>query len=254
MRRTPSCPRRSSSRSTSRRRRGRGSTSSCSSRSRSSGSRWPASRASWGLPRASRLHRMERGDGAGGVFPPTRWSAVVAARSGEAAERKRGLSRIAEAYWRPVYKLLRLRWGRSHEDARELTQEFFARVLEDDVLAGYDPAKGRLRTFLRTCLDALVMNDARDRTRLKRGGDREILSLDCEQAERELSSASFATPADADAFFEAEWVRSVFALAVARLRAECIERGRETVFDVFDRYDLQDREPRPTYAELAAEL
>jgi RNA polymerase sigma factor (sigma-70 family) len=197
---------------------------------------------------------MERGEGAGGVFPPTRWSAVVAARSGEQAERKRGLSRIAEAYWRPVYKLLRLRWNKSHEDARELTQEFFARLLEDDLLASYDPAKGRLRTFLRTCLDALVMNDERDRARLKRGGDREIVPLDCEQAERELSSGSLAAPADADAFFEAEWVRSVFALAVARLRAECLERGRAVAFEVFDRYDLQDRDPRPTYAEIAAEL
>ena len=193
---------------------------------------------------------MGEGQGAGGVFPPTRWSAVVAARSGEEAERSRGLARIAEAYWRPVYKLLRLRWRKSHEDARELTQELFARILEDDLLATYDPAKGRLRTFLRTCLDALVMNDERDRTRLKRGGDREVLSLDCEQAERELSSASLAGPVDADAYFEAEWVRSVFALAVARLRADC----RPVVFEVFDRYDLQDREPRPTYAEIAAEL
>jgi RNA polymerase sigma factor (sigma-70 family) len=197
---------------------------------------------------------MGDGPGAGGVFPPTRWSAVVAARSGEAVERRLGLSRIAEAYWRPVYKLLRLRWHKSHEDARELTQEFFARVIEDDLLAAYDPAKGRLRTFLRTCLDALVLNDERDRTRLKRGGDRELLSLDCELTEGELASASSTRPEDADALFEAEWVRSVFALAVARLRADCAERGRAHVFDVFARYDLDDRDPRPTYAEIAQGL
>jgi RNA polymerase sigma factor (sigma-70 family) len=179
-------------------------------------------------------------------FPPTRWSAVVAARSGEAAERRLGLTRIAEAYWRPVYALLRVRWRKPHEDARELTQEFFARLVEGGVLAGYDPAKARLRTYLRTCLDALVRNDERDRARLKRGGDREIVSLECELTEQEIAAA----PEDPDALFEAEWVRSVFASALARLRAEL----RPQVFEVFERYDVRDDDPRPTYAEIAAAL
>ena len=181
-------------------------------------------------------------------FPPTRWSAVAAARSGEAAERRLGLSRIAETYWKPVYKLLRLRWRKSHDDAAELTQEFFARLVEDDVLAGYDPSKARLRTYLRTCLDALVQNDERDRGRLKRGGDRELVSLDYAAAEAEIGSV--AAPEDPDAFFEAEWVRSVFASALARLSAEL----RPQVFEVFDRYDVRGDEPRPTYAEIAARL
>ena len=179
-------------------------------------------------------------------FPPTRWSAVVAARSGEADQRRLGLSRIAETYWKPVYKLLRLRWRKSHEDAAELTQEFFARLVDDDVLAGYDPSKARLRTYIRACLDALVQNDDRDRGRLKRGGGREIVSLDCELSEQELAAA----PDDPDALFEAEWVRSVFAAALARLRTEL----RPQVFEVFERYDVRDTDPRPTYAEIAATL
>jgi RNA polymerase sigma factor (sigma-70 family) len=185
-----------------------------------------------------------------GIFPPTRWSAVVAARSAESGERRLGLSRIAEAYWRPVYKLLRVRWRKSHEDARELTQELFARIVEDDLLAGYDPAKARLRTYLRTCLDALVMNDERDRNRLKRGGEREIVSLECELTEQELAAA----PVDPDALFEAEWARSVFAAALARLREECAGRGRSHVFEVFLRYDVRDADPRPSYADIAAAL
>ena len=181
-------------------------------------------------------------------FPPTRWSAVVAARSGEAGERRLGLTRIAETYWKPVYKLLRLRWRKSHDDAAELTQEFFARLVEDDVLAGYDPAKARLRTYLRACLDALVQNDERDRGRLKRGGGREIVSLDYEAAETEIAEAT--VPDDPDAFFEAEWVRSVFASALARLRAEL----KPHVFAVFDLYDVRGDEPRPTYAQIAQAL
>jgi len=185
-------------------------------------------------------------------FPETRWSAVVAARSGDEAERRRGLSRIAETYWRPVYKLLRLRWRKPHEDARELAQEFFARLVEDDVLAGYDPSKAKLRTYLRTCLDALVQNDERDRSRLKRGGGHAIVSLDAEAAEREISEA--AVPEDPDAFFEAEWVRSVFESALARLRAELTRRDRTVVFEVFDRYDVRGDDPRPTYAEISYAL
>ena len=180
----------------------------------------------------------------GGVFPPTRWSAVVAARSGDPGERKLGLDRIAEAYWRPVYKLLRLRWGRSDEDARDLAQEFFAKLVEGDTLARFDPAKGRLRTFLRTCLDALVMNDDRDRSRLKRGGDRVVVSLD--------GAHEIVADHDADAIFEAEWARSLFAMAIARFRRECEQRGRGAVYEVFRRYDVEDADPRPTYAEIAA--
>ena len=63
------------------------------------------------------------------MFPQTRWSAVAAARSPEAGERRLGLSRIAETYWRAVYSLLRLRWHKTHDEARELTQEFLARLL-----------------------------------------------------------------------------------------------------------------------------
>lgn len=182
-----------------------------------------------------------------GGFPPTRWSAVVAARSGQETERRRGLERIAEAYWRPVYALLRARWGKPAEEARDLAQDFFARLIEDDVLAGFDPEKGRLRTYLRTCLDALVMNHDRDRSRLKRGGGAPPVPLD------DVAELALVAPQQAEAFFEAEWVKSLFALSVERLRAECAASGKTHAFDLFERYDVSDDEPRPTYAELAAE-
>lgn len=191
----------------------------------------------------------------GGAFPPTRWSAVVAARSDDPAERRRGLEILVAAYWKPVYKLIRARWNRSTEDARDLTQEFFARVIEKDFLAGFDPEKGKLRTFLRTCVDAMVKNDSRDALRLKRGGGAQVLSLDFETAEGELALAGIPAPdGRADELFEKEWVRSVFALALARLRAECEAQGKAARFRVFERYDVEDEDPRPTYAALASEL
>jgi RNA polymerase sigma-70 factor (ECF subfamily) len=69
---------------------------------------------------------------AGGGFPATRWSAVVAARSADPAERRRAFDRIVSVYWRPVYKYIRARWQKPGPDAQDLTQEFFARVIEKD--------------------------------------------------------------------------------------------------------------------------
>ena len=105
------------------------------------------------------------------AFPETRPSALDALRRGDPATRERALAAIAAAYWRPLYTYVRLRWRRSPEDAQDLTQELFARLLEKDFLAGYDPERARLRTFLRLCADRLVQNHDRDRGREKRGGE-----------------------------------------------------------------------------------
>src|SRR3954465_12051980 len=103
-------------------------------------------------------------------FPSTRHSAVAAARSTDAAERARGLATVASVYWRPVYSYLRLRWHRPHEEAADLAQEFFAELVEKKLLARFDPARARLRTYLRVCIDGVVANHDRAATRQKRGG------------------------------------------------------------------------------------
>ncbi|HYV68083.1 MAG TPA: hypothetical protein VE964_17710, partial [Myxococcales bacterium] len=73
-------------------------------------------------------------------FPLTRHSALAAIREGGVEERRRALDALAEAYWRPVYGYLRLRWHKPHEEAKDLAQEFFARLLERDLLSRFDPA------------------------------------------------------------------------------------------------------------------
>ena len=196
--------------------------------------------------------------GAGG-FPATRWSAIVAARSADPVERERALEALLTAYWRPVYKYIRLGRGKSAEDAQDLTQEFFYRLLEKNLLHSFDPARGRLRTFLRACVDHLAANAARNERRKKRGGGAPHEPLDFPSAERELGRLDLSQPPEMEAFFEQEWARSVFRAGVERLRKELAARDKEIYFRVFERYDLQDAEQegadrRPSYQELARVL
>ena len=163
------------------------------------------------------------------------------------------------AYWKPIYKYIRLRWNKSAQDAQDLTQDFFSRLLEKDLLGSYDPARARLRTYLRACVDSLVANQERADRRQKRGGDAPRLSLDFAAADGELKHYEPGVPAEMDDFFEREWARSVFSTAVERLRAELATCGKSVQFRIFERYDLLDALPdgadrRPSYAELAREL
>jgi hypothetical protein len=104
-------------------------------------------------------------------------------------------------------------------------------------------------------VDGLVMNEAKAARRLKRGGDAVLLSLDFETAEGELRRIDPPAPDHMDEFFEKEWVRSLFGLAVEGLRAQCQARGKMTHFSLFERYDLDDSEERKlSYDDLAREF
>ena len=176
----------------------------------------------------------------------------MAAQSADPAIRSRAIEAIAAAYWRPVYKYVRMKWNIPAEDAADFTQEFFTRLLEKEFLDSYDSAKGRLRTFLRTCADRLFMKQTRDATRLKRGAGQTHFTLDFEDAERELAAvAASESPEDR---FDKEWVRSLFALGLQRLEVSCEASGKRIHFQLFDRYDLEDPDSAPSYAQLAAEF
>lgn len=198
--------------------------------------------------------------GPSGKFPATRWSAVVAARGDDPRERSRALGAIVAAYWKPIYKYLRVRWNKSNEDAKDVTQEFLAQLIEKEYLRDFDPAKARLRTFLRVCVDHFVANRRKAASRLKRGGDVRHLELDFAGAEAEFAHARSPLLAGAsaesfDEFLEKEFVRNLFTLAVTDLRAFCEARRKLAHFQLFERYDLDDRDTsRPSYAELAEEF
>jgi RNA polymerase sigma-70 factor (ECF subfamily) len=187
-------------------------------------------------------------------FPATRRSIVDDVRSADPARRRAAFDRVAAAYWRPVYAYLRLRWRASAPDAEDLTQGFFTRALEKGFFDAYDPSRGRLRTFLRTCLDGYVSNERQAASRRKRGGGVETIAGDFADAERGLPAAR--DDRDPEAVFHREWVRSVCAEAVEALRARCRLSGRDRALALFERCDLSDLadEDRPSYAALAAEF
>ncbi len=186
-------------------------------------------------------------------LPATRHSIVAAVRSDRPEVRRSGLGALIAVYWKPVYKYLRVKWHASSDDAADLTQEFFARAIEKRFFDAFDPHKGRFRTFLRTCVDRFAANEHKAAGRLKRGGGRAIVPLDFETAEGELRQHDVAVPADLDAYFHHEWIRSLLSLAVDDLRAEYLAAGKERQFRIFEAYDLiapaEGREM--TYAELA---
>lgn len=182
---------------------------------------------------------------------------IDAARSTDPAEQARALDTLFAAYWKPVYKYIRMRWNRPADDAQDLTQGFFAEILERDLLAKYDPAKSRLRTYLRVCVDSFVMNQQKAAHRQKRGGGISHLPIDFQAAEGELSGAtidpaSIPSPESLEEFFEKEWIRSLFALAVEDLRKLCAERERDRTFRLFEEYDLAG-DSEISYEKLAKE-
>lgn len=197
------------------------------------------------------------------TFPATRHSVIAAIASADNQVRRVAFDALISAYWRPVYKYVRLKWRADRDDAADLTQEFFARAYEKNTLGRFDPTRARFRTFLRVCLDGFVANEHKAAGRMKRGGGVSFVPLDFATAENELAGSyamangngAVAPDADDDALFRQEWIRTLFADAVSALRESCVAAGKETQFAVFERYDLDDNATgRPTYAELGHEL
>jgi RNA polymerase sigma factor (sigma-70 family) len=189
------------------------------------------------------------------TFPATRLSVVERTRSDDAEVRRVALDTIIDAYWKPAYKYLRLKWSLAPDAAADLTQDFFTLALEKDVVEKYDPSRARFRTYLRMCLDGFASNAKKAERRLKRGGGVTLVPLDFETAEGEMATHAPAVDADVDELFYREWVRALLERSVAQLKRSAEEEGRAVMFQVFERYDLIDElESRPTYAGLAREL
>lgn len=181
------------------------------------------------------------------TLPPTRIS-VIASLNGNDEERRRAAAdTLVRAYWGPVAALLELRWHLDRPDAEDLTQDFFADALGKKWFARYDPARGRFRTFLRTCVDRFAANADQARKRLKRGGGVPDAPLEAADV------AGARAPDEFDARVHDEWVRGVLSLALDAFRAAAAAAGKQTQAAVFEAYDVEDPpdEQRPTYRALA---
>ncbi|HLX44803.1 MAG TPA: sigma-70 family RNA polymerase sigma factor [Bryobacteraceae bacterium] len=161
-------------------------------------------------------------------FPTTRWTLVVAAGDPHRKEARSALVSLCENYWYPLYVFLRRR-GYPVDQAQDLTQEFFMRVLEGRYLDRADPEKGRFRSFILTSLKFFVA-DQEDRQRaLKRGGGA-VVSLEFSSGEEryQREPAHDETP---ERIFERRWALSVLDRVVERLRSEFVSHGRPEHFE-----------------------
>ena len=169
---------------------------------------------------------------------------MLALASDDSAERTRAFDALVAIYWKPLYKYARLAHERTTHEAEDSTQSFLARAFEKNSLASYDPDKASFRTFLRLLFDRHIANESKSATRKKRGGDQTHLDFTSAEAEVAREHDRSGSP---DEYFQREWVRSVFALAVQRL---CDASG-PTDFAIFEAYDL-DETSRISYRDLAA--
>jgi RNA polymerase sigma-70 factor (ECF subfamily) len=184
---------------------------------------------------------MSHSDAIPGRFATTHWSLIVAARDGEAAEAQAALTALCQAYWYPLYAYIR-RQGHPADRAEDLTQEFFARLLEKDFLGVLDPAKGKFRAFLLAACKHFLANE-RDRERTqKRGHGRLHLSLDFTDAEERYTREPGHT-LTADRLFERRWALALLQGVMDRLREEHAARGKGEQFERLRGFLLGERQP-----------
>lgn len=162
-------------------------------------------------------------------FATTHWSVVLQAGEADSPHASEAMARLCRAYWYPLYAYVR-RQGHSMEDSQDLTQEFFARLLERQSLRSADPARGRFRTFLLTSLKHFLINEWNKANRAKRGGGRQIISLDAEETETRFR----AEPADnrsPDKAFERRWALVLLERVLDQLQEEFAAAERAQIFE-----------------------
>ena len=161
-------------------------------------------------------------------LPFTRWSLLIDAQQGDATTKRRALNEFCRLYWMPFYAFLRRR-GHAPQDAEDLTQSFFARLLSQNRLGHIDSSRGRLRSYLLTALGNFAVNDWSKQKAVKRGGDDVTLSLDADNAE----VAYLAEPADhitPEHLFEKRWAMALLDHSLKRLREEYEAAGKGALF------------------------
>lgn len=180
-------------------------------------------------------------------FQTTCWTLVLTAGKGGEADRAAALEQLCRSYWPTAYAYIRWR-NADEETARDLTQEFFARLLEKNWLESAAPAQGKFRAFLLTMLKRFLANEYDYRTRLKRGGGAAALPLDWSEAPEVADTAE--SPEQA---FDRRWALTVMQRAAAALRAEAESAGRASLFHALSPHIASDPEPG-VYEEIAASM
>jgi RNA polymerase sigma factor (sigma-70 family) len=184
-------------------------------------------------------------------FPTTRWSLVLQAGDRNAPLAQESLAELCGAYWYPLYAFIRRR-GHDPEQARDLTQDFFAKALEKGLLGQADPARGKFRSFLRAVCSNFLANQRDWEHAKKRGGGRALLTIDPVDAEGRyaLELADGLTP---ERIFDRSWALTLLTRVLDRLGREYDEAGKAATFEALR--DLLTGDPNETsYAAVASRL
>jgi RNA polymerase sigma factor (sigma-70 family) len=184
------------------------------------------------------------------AFATTRWSVVLAAQESSPAAEE-ALENLCSAYWRPIYSFVR-RQGRGVEDAQDLTQSFFALLLERRDLSSVRKEKGRLRSYLLTAVKHFMADEWRHATAAKRGKGQWLIPLD-DLRESEAVDLGRSDRLTADQIYDRRWALTVLAQVLVRLRDEFRSAGNLQFFDRLKKM-LMDEPDRPSQAEIATEF
>lgn len=188
-----------------------------------------------------------------GEFVATNWTVIIASAeaSGSEEEACAALARLCRDYWPPLYVFLR-RQGRTRHDAQDLTQEFFARLLESRAHGTADRKKGKFRSFLLTMFKNFLANEWNKQQRLKRGGGYQFTSLDEIEVEERDYLGLAVTPA-AERLYDQRWARAIIERVMVRLRREYEAAGQLRRFDLGEQW-LIGSVGKPDYGAAATEL
>jgi RNA polymerase sigma factor (sigma-70 family) len=185
------------------------------------------------------------------AFLTTHWSVVLSAQNLDSPQSAEALAKLCSDYWFPLYAFVR-RQGHGPHDAQDLTQEFFARVLEKEYLKSAAREKGKFRTFLLVAIKRFLANEWDRQHAQKRGGFAPVVSIDQEEAESRLDS-ELGHNLQPDVLFDRQWAVTLLERTMKRLREEYVTSGRARLFE-FLRSALAREESAMPYAEIASQL
>lgn len=184
-------------------------------------------------------------------FPTTEWTMVLEACHQDSPQAERALEKLCRTYWYPLYSFVR-RSGYSPQEAQDLTQSFFAHLLEKNLLAKVRRERGRFRSFLLACLKNFLSLERQKAQAQKRGGDQQFLFLDVESAEARLDEepAEVMTP---ERVYTRSWALTVLEEAFRQIEKDYRDSGKEHLFERLKPFLLGKKMP-VTYAEVAKDL
>jgi RNA polymerase sigma factor (sigma-70 family) len=200
--------------------------------------------------------RLANRHGQSDFFPSTHWTVVLAASRSQAEPKiaEAALAELCQTYWAPLYSFVRRR-GYTVHDAQDLTQSFFAYLLEQKIYARVERQKGKFRAFLLASLKNFLAHEADRKRTLQRGGGQEFLPLHEEQIkEAESLFQTHSTASSEDRLFDRSWAEAVIAAGLERLAADYKGESKEKLFNELRIFVAGGADPLPTYAELADRL